>query len=62
MHGTYRVDWSESRGKVILESVLWHRSMTLLHQTTQGNWRPVIDRTTDALSRHQVQRHERRAS
>ncbi|NTY38208.1 tetratricopeptide repeat protein [Burkholderia diffusa] len=34
---------------------IWYRSMTLLRQTTQGDWRSVVDLATDALNRHQRQ-------
>ncbi|MFA8356926.1 glycosyltransferase family 9 protein [Burkholderia ubonensis] len=31
---------------------VWYPSMTLLRQTTQGDWRPVVDQAIDALKRH----------
>ncbi|MGU7843755.1 tetratricopeptide repeat protein [Burkholderia sp. AW33-5] len=31
---------------------VWYRSMKLLRQTTQGDWRSVVDLATDALTRH----------
>ncbi|MDN7676087.1 tetratricopeptide repeat-containing glycosyltransferase family protein [Burkholderia oklahomensis] len=34
------------------ERCVWYESMTLLRQTTQDDWLPVVDQVIDALKRH----------
>ncbi|KGC92787.1 glycosyltransferase 9 family protein [Burkholderia pseudomallei] len=37
------------------ERCVWYESMTLLRQTTQDDWLPVVDRVIDALARYRKQ-------